>query len=60
MEGQKQPDSFIPPTEVLDITQSMDRLEVLRTAISLERVLLTIKDTLPTVAYPLAKKLEPQ
>ena len=54
--GLKQP--FTPLTEELDITQSVDRFEVLQTTIDLARVLLTIKDNLPTVACPLAEKLE--
>ena len=56
--GLKQPDPFIPLTKALDITQLVDRFEVLQTTIDLARVLLTIKDNLPTVACPLAEKLE--
>jgi hypothetical protein len=56
-DGSKQANPLIPLTGDLDITKMVDRFLILRTTINIARLLVTIKDNVPSVAYPLAKKL---
>ena len=52
----KTPDPFIPLTEELDIKNFKDRFQIIQTTINIARILVTIKNGLPTIAYPLGKK----
>ena len=54
----KQPTPFVPLTDEINITQFDGRFRVLLTTINIARILMTIKDILPTVTYPLGKKLK--
>jgi hypothetical protein len=54
----KDPDPFVPLTNELDLATFPGRFEVLRTTINIARILVTIKDGLPAVAYPLAKRIK--
>ena len=55
-QAMKRPDPFIPLTDELNILRFESRVEILRTIINIGRILLTIKDILPAITYPMAKK----
>lgn len=53
----KQPERFMPLTSSLDIATTIGRFGALRATFNLARVLMTIKDAIPTIPYPLGKAI---
>ncbi|TDL19523.1 hypothetical protein BD410DRAFT_438004 [Rickenella mellea] len=54
----KSPTPFLPLTDELDITSFLRRFKVLQTVINIARIMVTIKDDLPAVTYPLGKRMK--
>ena len=53
----KDADPFLLLTDLLDITNIINRFEVLKVVINIMRVLVTVKGLLPALPYPLAKRI---
>jgi len=51
----RQADPFIPLTYELDLTILSDRSAVLKKVINIARILITVKDSLPPIDYPLGR-----
>jgi len=51
-------DPFVPLTKELDMIVLKDRLDIFLATINIARVIVTIKDDFPTVAYPLLKRIK--
>ncbi|TDL14322.1 hypothetical protein BD410DRAFT_797247 [Rickenella mellea] len=53
----KSPTPFLPLTHELDISNFLCRFTVLETVINIARIMMTIRDDLPAVTYPLGKRM---
>ena len=55
-ETAKNPNQLIPFTSVLNSSNLVDRITILRTIVNIARIVLTISDSIPDVIIPLGKK----